>query len=210
MELKLDERGTHTLFGNHDENLRMLEDAWSVKISSRGNEIFVQGAAENVSPVEKLLTEIQVLIEKGYPIKKSDVFTASRVLRDKPETDLVEFFTDDVVFIDPAWGRVEGIEGVREFLVDSMTGIEDWTFPVDRLYVDGDEVVVKFRQVLPGGRSQSGYSTLLYAGGGKFRYEEDVLNMAHVLEDLRAIGFQPPEGMQPPPRQPVRDFRRPA
>ena len=26
MELTLDEQGTHTLFGNHDENLRMLED----------------------------------------------------------------------------------------------------------------------------------------------------------------------------------------
>ena len=97
MELKLDERGTHTLFGNHDENLRMLEDAWGVKISSRGNEIKVQGAAENVGPVEKLLSELQVLIEKGYPIKKSDVFTASRVVREKPETDIVEFFTDESV-----------------------------------------------------------------------------------------------------------------
>jgi ketosteroid isomerase-like protein len=133
----------------------------------------------------------------------------------RPWSDLADFFTDDAVFIDPAWGRIEGVEQIREFLVDSMTGIEDWTFPVDRLYVDGDEVVVKFRQVLPGNHAdgspiqQSGYSTLLYAGGGKFRYEEDVLNMAHVFEDLRAIGFQPPEGMQPPPRHPVRDFRRP-
>jgi hypothetical protein len=127
----------------------------------------------------------------------------------RPWSDLVEFFTDDAVFIDPAWGRIEGIDEIRRFLVDSMTGIEDWTFPVDRLYVDGDEVIVKFRQVLPDGRQQSGYSTLLYAGGGKFRYEEDVLNMAHVLEDLRASGWQAPEGMQPPPRQPVRDFSRP-
>ena len=95
MELTLDEQGAHTLFGNHDENLRLLEDAFDVKISSRGNEIFVQGPAGNVPPVEKLLGELQQLIGLGYPIKKSDISTSVRVLRDRPGTNLVEFFTDD-------------------------------------------------------------------------------------------------------------------
>ena len=97
MELRLDDEGTHTLFGNRDENLRMLEDEFGVKISSRGGEIFVQGNAENVAPVEKLLGEMQELIENGYPLKKSDLSTSVRVLRDRPETNLVDFFTDDAV-----------------------------------------------------------------------------------------------------------------
>jgi len=42
MELRLDDDGTQALFGYHDENLRMLEDEFDVKISSRGHEIFVQ------------------------------------------------------------------------------------------------------------------------------------------------------------------------
>ena len=33
MELTLDEQQIHTLFGHHDENLRMLEDEFGVKIS---------------------------------------------------------------------------------------------------------------------------------------------------------------------------------
>src|SRR5258708_3496107 len=33
--------------------------------------------------------------------------------------DLAAFFTDDIVYIDPAWGRVQGIDAVREFLVES-------------------------------------------------------------------------------------------
>jgi ketosteroid isomerase-like protein len=152
---------------------------------------------------EDRAAELAATLER-YLAYRSEVDAGER-----PWADLVEFFTDDAVFIDPAWGRIQGIDEIRSFLVDSMTGIEDWTFPVDRLYVDGDEVVVKFRQVLPGGRQQSGYSTLLYAGGGKFRYEEDVLNMAHVLEDLKATAWVPPAGMSPPPRQPVRDFSRP-
>jgi len=97
MELTVDEQGAHTLFGNHDENLRMLEEAFGVKISSRGNEIFVKGPAESVAPVEKLLSQMQELIGQGYPIRKSDVSTGARVLRDKPDTNLVDFFTDDAV-----------------------------------------------------------------------------------------------------------------
>src|SRR5437016_5424206 len=97
MELRLDDEGTQTLFGNRDENLRMLEDEFKVKISSRGNEIFVQGDAARVAPVEKLLGEMQELIEQGYPLKRSDVSTGVRVLRDRPETNLVDFFTDDAL-----------------------------------------------------------------------------------------------------------------
>jgi phosphate starvation-inducible protein PhoH and related proteins len=104
MELRLDDEGTHTLFGNRDENLRMLEDEFGVKISSRGSEILVQGSAENVKPVEKLLAEMQELIEQGYPLKKSDLSTSVRVLRDRPETNLVDFFTDDE--LQPALRRV--------------------------------------------------------------------------------------------------------
>ena len=95
IELTLDERQAHTLFGNHDENLRAIEDAFDVKISSRGNEIFVSGGHENRASVEKLLGELQQLITQGYPMQKSDVATGVRVMRDKPDTNLVDFFTDD-------------------------------------------------------------------------------------------------------------------
>ena len=97
MELTLDDEGTHTLFGNHDENLRMLEDEFKVKISSRGGEIFVTGSADNVAPVEKLLAQMQELIEQGYPLKRSDIHTGMRVLQDRPEASIVDFFTDDAV-----------------------------------------------------------------------------------------------------------------
>jgi phosphate starvation-inducible PhoH-like protein len=97
MELTLDEQGAHALFGNHDENLRMLEEEFKVKISSRGSEIFVKGDADSVAPVEKILGQMQELITQGYPVKKSDVLTAMRVLRDKPDASVVEFFTDDAV-----------------------------------------------------------------------------------------------------------------
>jgi len=128
---------------------------------------------------------------------------------------VAEFFTDDVIFIDPAWGRVEGIANLRTFLVESMTGLEDWQFPVEFTAIDGDNVVIKWLQILPGARpdgspyQQSGISTLIYAGNGKFSYEEDILNMAHVLEDISASGWQPGPGFSMPPAMPDRNFARP-
>jgi limonene-1,2-epoxide hydrolase len=130
-------------------------------------------------------------------------------------TDLARFFTDDVVYVDPAWGRIEGLDELRTFLDESMRGLDDWRFPIEYTAIDGDTVVVKWTQVLPGRRPdgspyvQSGYSTLLYAGDGKFSYEEDLLNMTHVLEDLAASGWRPGAGFVAPPATPNRDFGRP-
>lgn len=130
-------------------------------------------------------------------------------------TDLAGMFTDDVVYIDPAWGRVEGIAELRTFLAESMKGLEDWSFPIEFTAIEGDNVVVKWLQVLPGTREdgtpyrQSGCSTLVYAGDGRFCYEEDLLNMAHVMEDLAASGWSPKDGFNMPPAKPNRDFSRP-
>ena len=47
-------------------------------------------------------------------------------------------------------------------------------------------------------------SILRYAGDGKFSYEEDLLNMAHVLEDLATSGWRPGPGFTAPPANPDR------
>ena len=129
---------------------------------------------------------------------------------------LAPYFTDDAVFIDPAWGRVEGIDEMKATVFgDAMVGLEDWKFPVEFYAIDGDNVIIKWKQLLPGqrddGRSweQSGVSTLVYAGNGKFRYEEDLLNMVHVLDDMRASKTKVP-AVAMPPEHPNRDFSRPA
>jgi ketosteroid isomerase-like protein len=130
--------------------------------------------------------------------------------------DLAQFFTDDAVFIDPAWGRVEGLDEMNATVFgEAMVGLEEWTFPTEFFMIDGDNIVVKWWQVLPGTRAdgqpyaQSGYSTLVYAGAGKFCYEEDLLNMAHVMEDVRESGFRFSPQTGAPPKNPNRDFSRP-
>ena len=128
---------------------------------------------------------------------------------------LAQYFTDDAVFIDPAWGRVEGIDEMKATVFgDAMVGLEEWTFPVEFYAIEGDNVLIKWKQLLPGKREngrnweQSGVSTLIYAGNGKFRYEEDLLNMVHVFEDMKASKCKVP-AVAVPPAHPNRDFSRP-
>jgi hypothetical protein len=123
------------------------------------------------------------------------------------------FFTDDVVYIDPAWGRIEGMDAFAQFLVESMAGLDDWLFPVEFTAIEGDEVIVKWTEVIPKPdgteATQSGFSRLIYAGDGKFSYEEDLLNMVHVLDDIATCGWQPTGPMNAPPKQPNRDVSVP-
>jgi ketosteroid isomerase-like protein len=127
-----------------------------------------------------------------------------------PWDALADFFTDDATFIDPAWGRIEGIQAIRRFLVDSMAGLEDWEFPHEWAMVDGDRLIARWQNRLPGRRADGtpyqapGYSFLRYAGGGRFSYEEDLLNMVHVGELIRESGWKPPASFNPPPRHPRR------
>lgn len=128
---------------------------------------------------------------------------------------LAAFFTEDAVFIDPAWGRVEGLDEIRDFLSKSMMGLDDWKFPERWTTVDGHRVVTMFEQRIgPEANgvkyTQPGISILYYAGGGKFCYELDLMNMAHVLEDMRAAQWKPTGEFHMPPKQPNRDWSLPA
>jgi ketosteroid isomerase-like protein len=125
---------------------------------------------------------------------------------------LADFYTEDAVYVDGAWGRIEGRPAIARWLVDSMAGMEDWKFPVEFIAIEGIDVVVKWTQIMPRTRPdgtpyrQSAYSRLIYAGDGKFSYEEDVYNMAQVLEDVAASGWRPGGPMNFPPAQPDRNF----
>jgi ketosteroid isomerase-like protein len=124
---------------------------------------------------------------------------------------LADFFTEDATFIDPAWGRVEGKAAIREYLEKSMAGLEGWTFPHEWTAVlDGLRLVSGWQNRLPGQRADGtpyqalGVSVLHYAGDGKFCYEEDILNMQHVVELIRESGWKPGPGFTPPPANPPR------
>lgn len=142
-----------------------------------------------------------------------DHYLAVREQMDRGEggwIEMAQLFTDDAVYIDPAWGKVEGLAAIKTFLEESMAGLDDWLFPVEWVAIDGDHVIIKWIQRLPGQRADgstydsSGVSLLTYAGDGRFSRSEDHLNMLHVYEVIAESGWRPGEGFNLPPEHPVR------
>lgn len=129
---------------------------------------------------------------------------------------LGDFFTEDAVYCDPAWGRVEGLANIREFFEKSMAGLTGygWSTPENWTMAEGHRLVSQWDQVLgeqPDGTPWSvpGLSILYYAGEGRFCYSLDMLNMTHIGQTMRAMGWTPPPEFNMPPREPNRDVSLP-
>ena len=103
-------------------------------------------------------------------------------------------------------GRVEGRDGIADLFRTAMAGLDGWTYPIEFTAISGNDVVIKWLQVIPGllpnGQPlvHSGVSTMVYAGNGEFSYEEDLMNVAQVTEDLANAAWQPGPGFTMPPR----------
>jgi hypothetical protein len=91
-----------------------------------------------------------------------------------------------------------------------MVGLDDWEFPLLGSMVEGDRLIARWTNRLPGRRPDGscyeapGYSLMVYAGDGRFSYEEDLLNMAHVHELIQESGWKPSGELNLPPSAPVR------
>ena len=90
--MNLPESGLSALFGVHDENLRLLEDAFGVEISARGGVVSLSGGPEGTERAAHLLSEFSKLISRGYVPKKADIPSAIRIVKDDPTASLVDFF----------------------------------------------------------------------------------------------------------------------
>jgi hypothetical protein len=144
-------------------------------------------------------------------------------LRDEIDTGtqswsaLSDFFTEDAVYIDPAWGRIEGRDAIRDFFERSMAGLTGygWSTPENWVMAEGHRVIGQWDQIL--GQQDDGtphlvpgLSILYYVGGGLFCYSHDMLNMTQVGETLKAMRWKPPPEFNLPPRHPNRDISLPA
>jgi phosphate starvation-inducible PhoH-like protein len=92
----LDNDGARTLAGGRSENLKLIEQRFGVHIGQRGNVFLISGDPEKVELAEKLLGQLNQLIQRKYPLGLEDVEQASKVLLADPDADLKEIFLDTV------------------------------------------------------------------------------------------------------------------
>jgi phosphate starvation-inducible PhoH-like protein len=81
-----------TLVGAYDDNLRNLESVLNVRIRTQGNELFVEGEAEDTARVAQLVEQLSGLMEEGHTITVRDVKTATQLVAEDPNVDLRDHF----------------------------------------------------------------------------------------------------------------------
>ena len=87
----LPEKGAEALFGNHDENLRFLEDNLKVRIKNDGQTLVVEGSEEGQEVVARLFDQLGSMIKDGYAAAPGDVRVAAQLLIQDPAARLKDF-----------------------------------------------------------------------------------------------------------------------
>ena len=91
-------------------------------------------------------------------------------------------FTADAVYLEHHYGTFRGREAILKWLVPVMEHCKEWTFPVEWVNIDGNRVVHKWLNRLPGKRPDgtyyefAGITVMEYAGNGTFSFQEDMYN----------------------------------
>lgn len=61
------------LFGNFDENVKMIEDSLEVDIIARGNEVKIKGGEERVKLAERLINNLIGMLQKGEQLDAQSI-----------------------------------------------------------------------------------------------------------------------------------------
>ncbi len=87
---------TVSLFGSFDENIRLIESQYNVKVVSRGSEIKVGGDAENVAKATRAINGLLTLINRGEALSEQNVRYVLSLVNEGNEDKLCEMTGDCV------------------------------------------------------------------------------------------------------------------
>ncbi len=87
---------TVSLFGSFDENIRLIESNYNVKIVSRGSELKISGDAENVSKATRAINGLLMLINRGEALSEQNIRYVLSLVNEGNEDKLSEMTGDCV------------------------------------------------------------------------------------------------------------------
>ena len=87
-----------SLFGNFDENIKMLDKALSVNIASRDNALRVTGEEENVEKASQVINMLMQIIARGEIIDQQKVLYAITMVQENGGID-IKMMGDDCIAI---------------------------------------------------------------------------------------------------------------
>jgi phosphate starvation-inducible PhoH-like protein len=91
------EMGVESLFGTHDENLRLLEQAFKVRIRGHGSELSIEGDEAGATLARRALEQLTALMKDGYSVGAGDVRLAADLLSRDADTRLKDYLLKSAV-----------------------------------------------------------------------------------------------------------------
>ena len=85
-----------SLFGSFDENVKLIEGQYNVKIISRGSELKVSGEADSVSKAVRAINGLLMLINRGEALSEQNVRYVLSLVNDGNDDRLSEMTGDCV------------------------------------------------------------------------------------------------------------------
>lgn len=107
------------LFGNFDENINIVEDAFNVKIISRDNEIRVVGYSDAVYKAQTVLQRLISLAAQGDIITKQNVSYLVQ-LADEDQLDKVKDFCADCICVTARGKQIKSKTHGQKMYVDAI------------------------------------------------------------------------------------------
>jgi phosphate starvation-inducible protein PhoH and related proteins len=91
------ERGVESLFGTHDENLRLLEEAFKVRIRSHGSDLTIEGDEQGAERAGRVLEQLTGLMREGYSVAAGDVRLAAQLVAEDGAVRLRDYLLKSAV-----------------------------------------------------------------------------------------------------------------
>ena len=85
-----------SVFGSFDQNLRLIESEYNVRVTDRDAALHITGEAENVLPAQKALTGLLQLAARGEEIHEQNVRYIFKLVREGREQKIEELAGDVV------------------------------------------------------------------------------------------------------------------
>lgn len=86
------------IFGKLDENVKLIEESFNVKLRDRGGKIVISGAQENVEETQLLIYNLAEILKKQNSISLADVRYSIELVKKNESRSMSELLNDILVY----------------------------------------------------------------------------------------------------------------
>ncbi|MFC1624099.1 PhoH family protein [Candidatus Omnitrophota bacterium] len=110
------------LFGKCDENLRLIESGFGVRVTSRGEKLAIKGNKDAVEKGARLFEKLLIIVQRGDTIKRDEVVYSIKSFKKNPHVDIENIYLERIEvsskrqFVTPKTKGQKGyIDAIRKF-----------------------------------------------------------------------------------------------